>query len=175
MTGASKNLTYGTYPLLFYAATSEILRDARRFLCHGQPAPIHRGPARARAWPGRPWHGFGCGSAALCPLWRIFSCLALEQVVLHCPSSRAPTRPCRNERTSRGRMPPFPLWEAPMRPRLFPLILLIPLILTLPVRAHQKLVAPPLRSAHAYVAASLPRHVPDGTWPRHGGIPIGSG
>jgi hypothetical protein len=22
-------------------------------------------PARARAWPGRPWHAFGCGSAAL--------------------------------------------------------------------------------------------------------------
>ena len=27
-------------------------------LCHGRPA-------RARAWPGRPWHDFGCGSAAL--------------------------------------------------------------------------------------------------------------
>ncbi len=34
-----------------------------------------------------------------------------------------------------------------MRPRLVPLILLIPLILTPPVRAHQKLVAPTLRSA----------------------------
>ncbi len=53
-----------------------------------------------------------------------------------------------------------------MRPRLFLLILVIPLILTLPVRANQKLVAPTLRacpewnegSAHAHVAASLPRH-----------------
>ena len=34
-----------------------------------------------------------------------------------------------------------------MRPRLFPLILLILMILTLPVTAHQKLVAPTLRSA----------------------------
>ncbi len=41
-----------------------------------------------------------------------------------------------------------------MRPRLFLLILLIPLILTLPLRAQQKIVAPTLRSAHADLKVS---------------------
>jgi hypothetical protein len=39
--------------------------EARSYkTCHGQPAPIHRGPARARTRPGRPWHTPGCASAA---------------------------------------------------------------------------------------------------------------
>ena len=43
-----------------------------------------------------------------------------------------------------------------MRPRLFLLILLIPVILTLPLRAHQKLVAPTLRLAQKRATGILP-------------------
>jgi len=52
------------------------------------------------------------------------------------------------------------------RPVVTILMLIFAMILTLPVRAQQKNVAPGLSPAHAYVAASLPRH---------GGVPIGSG
>ncbi len=41
-----------------------------------------------------------------------------------------------------------------MRPRLFLLILVIPMILTLPLRAHQKIVAPTFRSACADLKVS---------------------
>ena len=40
---------------------------------------------------------------------------------------------------------------------------------------RKEIVAPTLRSAPADVAASLPRHVADGTSPRHGGVPMASG
>ena len=44
------------------------------------------------------------------------------------------------------------------RPVVTILMLVIAMILTLPLRAQQKIVAPTLRSARADVAASLPRH-----------------
>jgi hypothetical protein len=44
------------------------------------------------------------------------------------------------------------------RPFVTILILVMPLILTLALRAQQKLVAPNFSSAHPDVAASLPRH-----------------
>ena len=45
--------------------------NVRAKACHGHPA-------RARAWPGWPWHAAGCGSAALRYLlkeWKVPTCL----------------------------------------------------------------------------------------------------
>jgi hypothetical protein len=50
------------------------------------------------------------------------------------------------------------------------LILAMAFVFALPAWAQRKPVAPTFRSVRADVAASLPRHVPDGTWPRHGGV-----
>ena len=44
------------------------------------------------------------------------------------------------------------------RPAVIILMLIIAVILPLPLRAQQKPVAPGFSPAHAYVAASLPRH-----------------
>ena len=44
------------------------------------------------------------------------------------------------------------------RPAVTILMLIIAVILSLPVRAQQRIVAPGFSPAHAHVAASLPRH-----------------
>jgi hypothetical protein len=60
------------------------------------------------------------------------------------------------------------------RPVVTILVLIIAVILTLPLRAQQKPVAPGFSPAHVYVAASLPRH--GGVKPplRHADLKVGA-
>ena len=63
------------------------------------------------------------------------------------------------------------------RPVVTILMLIIAAILTQPLRAQQRIVAPTLRSACADVAPTLRSACADvaASLPRHGGVPIGSG